>query len=279
MEKETTDGAAAVAKVDTKTEEAAGASETVELPVWAPKMEVQTYTFGNVTGDEKYDKMICDVCDTIAYTQNQILDMYWNMGDAIQSFIDEQDSKNVSAALKKISRDVSEASFGRLSELGADSLRKALKLRKLITKDQLYLAKACNMSLRNLLPLCKNDMTPEERDVILLEVSEGKLNQMEIPKKVKEIHPPELKKEGRGGARKKVEEPLEFMKRIQEDMNKLLVDMKESYRLHTATALGSDDQATKEEYTHYYEANADQIERLNKQWVANEKVTKVFLDE
>ena len=240
---------------------------------------LQTYLFVNVTGKPEYDDMICKVCDTVAHTQNQVLEMYWNIGDTIRSFISTMDSKNVSAALKKISQHVSEASNGRLTELSQGSLRKALKVREKFNNVQLELAKDGCVSLRNLLPLCNNDVSPTERDELLKDVTEGKIDQTTIPDKVKELHPPELKKEKRGGARKKVEDPLEFVKRIRKDMDHLLTDMKESYRLHTATALGSDDQATKEEYAQYCEANADQIERLKKQWTVNEAVTKAFLTE
>jgi hypothetical protein len=240
---------------------------------------LQTDTFTNVTGNPEYDGMICKLCVTVQNAEHHILDAYWEIGGSIEAYIDELESKSVSAALKKISQHVREASNGRLSELGVDSLRKALKLRKSFTETQLELAKTGCVSLRNLLPMCNNDVTPTERDEILQDVTEGELSQKEIPSKVKELHPPEQKQEKRGGARKKAETPMEFMKRIQGDMDKLLTDMKESYRLHAATALGSEDQITKEEYTHYFEANAEQIEQLKKQWAANEKVTKVFLDD
>jgi hypothetical protein len=55
--------------------------------------------------------------------------------------------------------------------------------------------------------------------------------------------------------------------------------MKEGYPLHAATVLGSKDQTTKDEYAQYCEANADQIERLKKQWTVNEAMTKAFLSE
>ena len=239
---------------------------------------LQTYTFGRVTGEEKYDDMICKLCVTVQDAEHQTLDTYYGIGEIIQAYIDSQDTKKVSTALKKISEHVNNASNGLLSQLGVDSLRKALKLRKMLTKDQLELAKAGCISLRNLLPMCQNDVTPDERDLILKDVSEGTLDQKKIPVKVKELHPPEEKKESRGGARKKALNPEEFMKRFKANMDDLL-DMQANYRLHAATALGSEDQATKEEYAHFYETTAEQIEYLNKQWAAKEKVNQVFLEE
>lgn len=238
---------------------------------------VNTSGFASVSSDAEYNNMIWGLCDKVISAELQILDIQWGIGDGIKSYIDTLDSTNVSAALRKISEDVGAACHGRLSELSEGSLRKALKIREKFTATQLELAKAGCVSLRNLLPMCKNDVTDEERGEILKEVSEGKISQKDIPDRVKELHP---QKEGqRGGTRKKAEEPLVFMKRLQGDIDKLLADMKEDYRLHTVAALGSEDQAAKEEYTQYYKANAERIEQLNKQWAANAKVTQVFLEE
>lgn len=269
MENQVTEGAAvAVAETAVQTEAAVATAGTV----------FQSNTFITVPGDTEYNDMICKLCATVQDADQKVLDAYYGIGEIIQSYIDAQDSKNVSSALKKISEDVATASFGRLSELGEASLRKALKMRKMLTKEQLELAKSVGFSLRNILPLCGNNVKPEQRDEILQKVYEGQLKQTEISNEVKALNPPSDNAEKRGGARNKTDTPAAFAKKFKKSMKDLL-EMQANYRMQAATALGSKDQAIKEEYAHLHEVTAEQVEELNKLWASNEKVAAAFLDE
>jgi hypothetical protein len=221
-------------------------------------MELQKYQFGKVTGDEKYDSMICRVCETVATTQNHILDMYWQIGDALWSLVNATPENKISKVLEQVSQHVREASNDRLSELGPDSLRKAIKVRVSFDANQLELAKAGCISLRNLLPMCQKDVNDEERDKYLQEVVDGNIDQTELPEKVKEDHPQELKEEKRGGPRQKKEAPLGFMQRIKKDMDKLLTDFETNYTMHMATVMGSEDPTAKEEFERHHEAITNQ---------------------
>ncbi len=234
--------------------------------------------YGIVVGEPKYADFIYRMCDVYQGIQNDVLDKYHYAGGMIQSHMDETGVKNVTAALGKILDDMVDATHGGLGNLGIDSLRKAHKLNQTFTIVQLELAKAGHVSLRNAMALCVSDVTPEERVLILQDVTEGNIKQTDIPDEVKKLHPSAERDEKRGGARKKVETPLEYIQRIQKEMDKLLEDLKE-YRLHAASALGSDNEETKEEYAHLYEAVAEQIEQIYKQRAAAEKVNKAFLEE
>lgn len=240
-------------------------------------MEVTQYQFGNVTGEETYDNMIRKVCDTVASTQNQVLDMYWTIGDTLYQFVMTQEKKNVSAALTQISQHIREASNDRLNELGPDSLRKALKIRESFDANALDLAKAGCVSLRNLIPMCQNDVTDEEREQYLKEVVEGEIDQTEIPERVKEDHPAELKEEKRGGGRKKKEAPLGFVQRVIKDIDKLLTDFEEDYPMQMSTVLASEDDTAKEEFERHYETLVNQVELLNRLWDVDKLATKTYL--
>ena len=248
-----------------------GAAQTAEVVMEENK-------FAAVTGDAEFDNTIWSMCEAIEDCQNQTLKMNWVVGDIIQSHIDKHKPKNVSAALEEIVDYIHEATYGRQGDLAAPSLRKTLKLRQKISKEQLELAILGGISYRNILPMCKNDVTDDQRNDLLKCVTEGTLDQMKISDEVKALNPPSVKKENRGGARKKRLDHAGFMKRFKENMDDLL-DMQANYRLHAATALGSEDETTKVEYAQFYEATAEQIEQLNEKWAANEKVNQVFLEE
>ncbi|MDF7824693.1 hypothetical protein P4B35_11770 [Pontiellaceae bacterium B12227] len=258
---------------------AEAAQETNVTVLENVEYEMLEKPFAAVTGDAEDDNTVWDVCVVLMNHQNDGLKASWHTGDRFLAYIEKHKPKSISAALEEFAKYVREASYGQLSELSSATLRKALKFRQKFSKERLELAVRIGMSYRNALSLCTNDVTNDNRDLILQEVSNGSLKQTMIKAKVKELHPPEKKEEKRGGSRTKKESPLEFMTRIQKDMDKLLSDMKENYRKHAADALDSEDEETKVQYTQHYEVNAEQIELLNEEWAKNTKMTRLYFED
>ena len=152
--------------------------------------------------DAVYSQVVKDVCIVTHKLTTSALDAYWEFGDIVKTYVDQQAKRNVSQVVEKIAGDIACASKNRFNrdetDVSADTLRKSLKLREAFTPEQFERAKTEGLSIRNLLPLAASHVGEDGRDKYLDAIEAGELRQSDLSSRIESDYPKDERGERRG---------------------------------------------------------------------------------
>ena len=212
--------------------------------------------------DGDYVDTIKTMCTTLAKGQNSVLQVYWDVGTLLHECVNDQleqdENRNLSEILRELSKDIHAVSGGHL-EYSDSTLRKMLTFREAISKEQLDTLKSLSVPISKALPMCISDVSDDDREKIIEELSTGAVDTAQIPERVKELAPEEEREETRGGAG-----PFKTIKKFNTSLDKLANLTEDDLTLYTATVMDSDDEEAKVNFLNQLKIARNKINSLRR---------------
>lgn len=213
-------------------------------------------------GETGYVEILKTLCLTLAKGQNSVLQVYWDVGTLLHECVNDQiaqdEDRNLSEILRNLSKDIHTVSGGHL-EYSDSTLRKMLTFRESISKEQLTSLKKLSVPISKALPMCIKDVTDDDRDAIIEELSTGATDTAQIPERVKELAPVEERNEPRGGAG-----PFKTIKKFNTTLDTLANLTEDELTLHTATVMDSEDEEAKVNFLNQMKIARNKINSLRR---------------
>lgn len=213
-------------------------------------------------GDKDYIESIKTLCVTLAKGQNSVLQVYWDVGtilhECINDRVEQDEDRNVSEILRVLSKDIHTVSGGHL-EYSDSTLRKMLTFREAISKEQLVSLKSLGVPVSKALPMCIGDVSDDDRDKIIEELSTGAVDTSQITERVKELAPQEEREETRGGTG-----PFKTIKNFNTTLDKLSNITEDDLTLYTAKVMDSDEEDAKVNFLNQMKIARNKINSLRR---------------
>ena len=214
--------------------------------------------------DVEYAEFLKGLCNILIRGHNEALDNYWVTGEAIHQFAKRQQDggkRNVAKLLREISEDLSAVTSNKI-KYSESTLRKMLRFREMISKDQLARIKKLGLPVSQANSMCVKDLEDEDRDVIIENLESGAEKAPNVKELIEEMKgkaeapPKEPKRLG----------PMDALKKL----NKLLentADLIEGdFTLGAALVLSpeSEDQEAREKFIDGFHIAKNRVTTLNR---------------
>jgi len=127
-----------------------------------------------ITGDALYDDAVHAACELTVAANKELLVYYWKLGETVKKATGGE--KDGPRSVPQFLQHMNQVAPGKIS-LGKHSLYNALDLFDKLSKKQIETAQESGMALRNLLPLCTDKVSPEEREDAIERIASGEIPQ------------------------------------------------------------------------------------------------------